>query len=290
MGDDSQSMKVSPLPKWPWVLPLLFIASIFLGNLYVIYCRFKGRLVDSGQFGDSFGSVNALFTGLGLAGVVYAIVLQSRELELQRQSFEANRRSEKENAELQSQVAGALLRQSELSLISSQLNALSISMNRDQKVIDTADEDSIPYINAQVSLANNLIRLDLLLRRHPPEADADWNGYLKDRVNKQLKNLELQKAFFSQIRPGISGAHPGHATAQAITRQRVMIQMFSRWPSTCELLDDCGEKQLRDEIQRSIIPVFDYMSQHQNRNIDFDDSCFDIAKEALEGIARILSG
>jgi hypothetical protein len=39
---------------------------------------------NDGQFGDLFGSVNALFSGLAFAGVVVAILLQLRELELQR--------------------------------------------------------------------------------------------------------------------------------------------------------------------------------------------------------------
>ena len=40
-----------------------------------------------GQFGDLFGGVNALFTGLAFAGVIYTILLQRRELELQREEL-----------------------------------------------------------------------------------------------------------------------------------------------------------------------------------------------------------
>jgi len=35
---------------------------------------------EQGQIGDLFGGINALFSGLALAGVVTAVVLQSREL------------------------------------------------------------------------------------------------------------------------------------------------------------------------------------------------------------------
>lgn len=46
---------------------------------------------DRGTWGDMFGGVNALFSGLALAGVVIAILLQSAELSLQRQELEDTR-------------------------------------------------------------------------------------------------------------------------------------------------------------------------------------------------------
>lgn len=40
-----------------------------------------------GQFGDMFGVVNALFSGLAFAGIIFTILLQKRELELQREEM-----------------------------------------------------------------------------------------------------------------------------------------------------------------------------------------------------------
>ncbi|HWY09838.1 MAG TPA: hypothetical protein VN026_00865, partial [Bacteroidia bacterium] len=37
-----------------------------------------------GVFGDKFGAVNALFSGLAFAGIIFTILLQRKELELQR--------------------------------------------------------------------------------------------------------------------------------------------------------------------------------------------------------------
>ncbi len=42
---------------------------------------------DRGTFGDMFGAVNALFSGLAFAGLLIAIYLQRKELELQRRDF-----------------------------------------------------------------------------------------------------------------------------------------------------------------------------------------------------------
>lgn len=44
-----------------------------------------------GTFGDMFGSINALFSGLAFAGVIYAIFLQKDELSLQRRELEMTR-------------------------------------------------------------------------------------------------------------------------------------------------------------------------------------------------------
>ncbi len=40
-----------------------------------------------GTFGDTFGSINALFSGLAFVGLIYAILLQREELGLQRQEL-----------------------------------------------------------------------------------------------------------------------------------------------------------------------------------------------------------
>lgn len=42
---------------------------------------------DKGSFGDSFGAVTSLFTGLAFAGLLFTIMLQQREIKLQREDF-----------------------------------------------------------------------------------------------------------------------------------------------------------------------------------------------------------
>lgn len=47
--------------------------------------------VTRGSFGDKFGAVNSLFSGLAFAGVIFTILLQRRELEIQRNEVEETR-------------------------------------------------------------------------------------------------------------------------------------------------------------------------------------------------------
>ena len=46
---------------------------------------------NRGQFGDMFGGLNALFSALAFAGLLYAIALQRNELALQRRELELTR-------------------------------------------------------------------------------------------------------------------------------------------------------------------------------------------------------
>lgn len=73
----------------PWLLVTL-VALLWLGNWYLLSMYIKDGQ-SRGQFGDQFGSVNALFSGLAFAGLISAIILQKRELTLQREQLELQR-------------------------------------------------------------------------------------------------------------------------------------------------------------------------------------------------------
>jgi uncharacterized membrane protein len=65
-------------------------------------------LNNFGLFGDSFGIVNALFSGLALVGVVFAIFLQREDIKLQREDIQQSVCAQKEAAkaqQLQARVA-----------------------------------------------------------------------------------------------------------------------------------------------------------------------------------------
>tara|TARA_R110002050_G_scaffold100607_2_gene208373 strand:- start:21901 stop:22779 length:879 start_codon:yes stop_codon:yes gene_type:complete len=47
---------------------------------------------DRGTLGDMFGTINALFSGLAFAGIIFTILLQRRELKYQREELQATRR------------------------------------------------------------------------------------------------------------------------------------------------------------------------------------------------------
>lgn len=66
------------------VVALYFLSWLLIGH-------FISDSAEQGQFGDQFGAVNALFSGLAFAGLIFTIILQKNELSLQREELSDTR-------------------------------------------------------------------------------------------------------------------------------------------------------------------------------------------------------
>lgn len=76
----------------------VLIAFFWAGNLLL---GLSMPPTDRGMFGDMFGAVNALFSGLALAGVIYAIHLQRAEIRLTKEDLTRTKQIfEKQSASL----------------------------------------------------------------------------------------------------------------------------------------------------------------------------------------------
>jgi len=62
---------------------LIIISIVWFVSIFVIESIYLD-LNERGIFGDSFGSINSLFSGLALGGIIYTIFQQKKELSLQR--------------------------------------------------------------------------------------------------------------------------------------------------------------------------------------------------------------
>jgi hypothetical protein len=71
------------------IIVTLVIIGLWLGTYFLL--RGKDSSVR-GTFGDMFGSINALFSGLALAGIILTILLQRKELKLQREELRDTRK------------------------------------------------------------------------------------------------------------------------------------------------------------------------------------------------------
>jgi hypothetical protein len=75
---------------WPIVIPIFGVWALFpvlLGWYMPTFVRCVQNIAERGQFGDSYGALNTLFSGLAFAGVLVAIFLQKEQLDLQRQEM-----------------------------------------------------------------------------------------------------------------------------------------------------------------------------------------------------------
>ncbi|WP_370155996.1 putative phage abortive infection protein [Ferrovibrio sp.] len=77
MGEDVEQDVGTPI--WPAMGAVAFVFFLWGMNLYVLH-----DAKDRGTFGDMFGAVNAIFSGLAFAGVSYAIYIQRQEIKLAR--------------------------------------------------------------------------------------------------------------------------------------------------------------------------------------------------------------
>lgn len=75
--------------KYAIIIPFLIIASVYFGFMAFIIC--KAKETDSlgllGSFGDSFGTLNTLFSGLGFSGLLITLFYQQRQINNQEQEL-----------------------------------------------------------------------------------------------------------------------------------------------------------------------------------------------------------
>lgn len=116
-------------------ISILAVVSVFLVYSFAVRI-FLPEWAESGQFGDMFGGLNALFSGLAFLGVIYAIFLQREELGLQRKELELTREELKRTAEAQEKSEKALSKQAASLKVTAKLNGLSAILQHYNTLIE----------------------------------------------------------------------------------------------------------------------------------------------------------
>lgn len=98
--------------------------------LGVAIWNFFPSMVVRGQYGDMFGAVNALFSGLAFAGLIFALLLQQQELNLQREELRLTRE------ELHSQTK-TLAEQAKTSLRAAKINGYGALLQANVQLMTT---------------------------------------------------------------------------------------------------------------------------------------------------------
>jgi len=79
-----------------------------------------------GSFGDTFGVLNVLFSGLAMVGLIVAIIMQKEELALQRKELQLTREELTRSVEVQKVSGEALHKQVEMLQLTARINAYSV--------------------------------------------------------------------------------------------------------------------------------------------------------------------
>ena len=102
-----------------------------------------------GQFGDSFGATNALFSGLAFAGLIYTVLLQRNELKLQREELALTRLELSRSAEAQERSERALATQALAAQAAAEISAIN---------------NLLAYVNSEITRMS-LTQTDLIINR-----------------------------------------------------------------------------------------------------------------------------
>ncbi|VXA85060.1 conserved hypothetical protein [Aeromonas veronii] len=91
--------------NWGVVSCLVIVVVLFAWYFYPFWSYiykdvfFNTENAEMGVFGDSFGALNTLFSGLAFSGIIVSIFLQSQQLKLNREEIKLNREEIKLNRE-----------------------------------------------------------------------------------------------------------------------------------------------------------------------------------------------
>ncbi|WP_162183545.1 putative phage abortive infection protein [Halocynthiibacter namhaensis] len=153
--------------------------AVLLGGVFVLWLLPLGMLFwwdlpdEVGGFGDMFGSVTALFSGLAFAGLIAALFMQRQELTLQRRELGFQRkelelsRGEFKLQRFENTLFGLL------ELFNGHVQSLEICSEDEHGEIQSNGRGVLQYHSAM--LANQLFK-DLDLDALPPEADS-FSGF-----------------------------------------------------------------------------------------------------------------
>jgi len=103
-GDGPRKPSMKPLYLGAIIAGVAWLITLIV-TLVVFFRTCDATAARWGQFGDAFGTVNALFSGLALLGVVYAILLQREDIEIQRLDLKASVDAQREAAVAQTSQA-----------------------------------------------------------------------------------------------------------------------------------------------------------------------------------------
>ena len=74
------------------LIKLILMVVLIWGLSAVLIMIFLSEWSDRGTFGDLFGAVNALFSALAFAVLIYTIILQREEIKQNREEIVLNRK------------------------------------------------------------------------------------------------------------------------------------------------------------------------------------------------------
>lgn len=148
MGENERKRGQDSKANWKILSGLFLLVILIQVVLWILIVSHFASWEDRGTFGDMFGAVNTLFSGLAFAGVIYAIFLQaeqlkmqSQELALQRQELRETKEELKRSASAQENSEKALADQVRVAAAAARLQ----SLHEDLRQLKKDEKDKKDY-------------------------------------------------------------------------------------------------------------------------------------------------
>lgn len=162
------------------------------------------------HFGDAFAVPNALISGLGLLGVVYAILqqhhslrlqakqtqMQAAELKLQRQELADTREELARSTEAQNKTSKALTNELKVNRIRVELEIILISLDREHSHINSSHRDQIGALNIE-SFEDGAI--DVLIQRNEHLISSGVQDAVRSCLVRNLKIVKDLRRKISEL-------------------------------------------------------------------------------------------
>lgn len=145
-------------------LMILIVVTIWSVSALLIYFGLD-TWDQRGTFGDLFGAVNSLFSGLAFAGLMYTIFQTQQDLELQRKEVTANRKQLIKSAKAQQKSEKALAAQVEQMKVAQRLDALKTLINYYNLQIANPNNSEIVIEKARNKRRSTILEIETLIDR-----------------------------------------------------------------------------------------------------------------------------
>jgi phosphotransferase system glucose/maltose/N-acetylglucosamine-specific IIC component len=133
-----RDVQVNALKRFLYIIilcvPPLLVAAYAAFLIWVTWPIGELSIGKSGVFGDSFGVLNALFSGLAFSILIVTVLLQREELRLQREELKENREELKRSANAQE--------------LSARLNALTALFSEYRSLAESKEEELLRALMA----------------------------------------------------------------------------------------------------------------------------------------------
>lgn len=155
-----------------WFLCLLGVMMV------VCSCWFYNNQMEAldwsfeqrGQFGDSYGALNALFSGLAFFGLIVALVLQSRDLSTQTEALRLQIDEFKAQKHEMAKAADAQIEMTKVEKVKLKIEVEKVNIQHISALLSSQpDRTQIEFEGQRDTANNHFIRVAQRMKRHIDE-------------------------------------------------------------------------------------------------------------------------